>query len=63
MKKIKIEKHKLLLRHLTLDDYDNIAILMEHVYGNLGGAWKADQYAAQVNRFPQDRFALRIMEN
>jgi hypothetical protein len=35
MKKVKTKKHKLLLRHLTLDDYDNIAVLIKHVYGNL----------------------------
>jgi len=58
MKKVKIEKHKLLLRHLTLADYSNIAILMEHVYGNLGGAWKQDQYASQVSRFPQGQIAI-----
>jgi hypothetical protein len=61
MKKVKIEKHKLLLRHLTLDDYDNIAALMEHVYGNLGGAWKQDQYTSQITRFPKGRLPLKIM--
>ena len=58
MKKVKNEKHKLLLRHLTIDDYDNIAALMEHVYGNLGGAWKQDQYASQITRFPQGQIAI-----
>ncbi len=58
MKKVKIEKHKLLLRHLTLADYSNIAVLMENVYGNLGGAWKQDQYASQVSRFPQGQIAI-----
>lgn len=48
MKKDNINKHKLLLRHLTFDDYDNVAILMEHVYDHLGGAWKKDQYASQI---------------
>jgi hypothetical protein len=63
MKKVKIKKHKLLLRHLTLEDYDNIAVLMEHVYGNLGGAWKQDQYASQVTRFLKGRWSLKIMVN
>ncbi len=58
MKKDKIKKHKLLLRHLTLDDYDNIAALMEHVYGNLGGAWKKEQYASQITRFPQGQIVI-----
>ena len=58
MNKVKIQKHKLLLRHLSLDDYDNIAVLMEHVYGNLGGAWKQDQYASQVTRFPEGQILI-----
>ena len=58
MKKVKTQKHKLLLRLLTLDDYDNIAALMVHVYGNLGGAWKQDQYASQLARFPQGQIVI-----
>ena len=58
MKKTKAEKHKLLLRHLTLDDYENLAILMEHVYGNLGGAWKKDQYISQITRFSQGQIVI-----
>jgi len=58
MKKVKTKKHKLLLRLLTLDDYDNLAVLMEYVYGNLGGAWKKDQYASQITRFPQGQIVI-----
>lgn len=58
MKKAKIQKHKLLLRLLTLADYDNIAILMEHVYGNLGGAWQRDQYISQLTRFPEGQIVI-----
>jgi predicted amidohydrolase/GNAT superfamily N-acetyltransferase len=58
MKKTKIKKHKLLLRHLTLDDYEQIAALMDHVYGNLGGAWKKDQYEAQISRFAQGQIGI-----
>lgn len=58
MKKIKNKKHKLLLRHLTLDDYPQIAELMDQVYGNLGGAWKKDQYTAQVQCFPEGQIGI-----
>ena len=58
MKKIKPKKHKLLLRHLTLEDYDNLAVLMEHVYDNLGGAWKKDQYVSQITRFQQGQIVI-----
>ena len=58
MKKTKNKKHKLLLRHLTLDDYPQVAELMDQVYGNLGGAWKKDQYISQVNRFPEGQIGI-----
>lgn len=57
-KKIKLKKHKLRLRLLTPEDYDNIAVLMEHVYGNLGGAWKQEQYLSQLARFPQGQIVI-----
>ncbi|TAN53330.1 MAG: GNAT family N-acetyltransferase [Methylococcaceae bacterium] len=58
MKKDKAKKHKLLLRNLTLDDYGQIAELMNHVYGNLGGAWSKEQYTSQVTRFPQGQMGI-----
>ena len=58
MKKNKHQKHKLLLRHLTEKDYDGIAVLMESVYGNLGGAWKKDQYFSQINRFAEGQIVI-----
>jgi hypothetical protein len=58
MKKTKHKKHKLLLRNLTLDEYDNLAVLMEHVYDNLGGAWKKDQYISQITRFAQGQIVI-----
>ena len=58
MKRNKPKKHKLRLRHLTLDDYDNLAVLMEHVYDNLGGAWKKEQYISQITRFAQGQIVI-----
>lgn len=58
MKKKKLKKHKLLLRHLSLDDYQQIAELMGHVYDNLGGAWKKDQYISQITRFPRGQIGI-----
>ncbi|MGR9086296.1 MAG: GNAT family N-acetyltransferase [Gammaproteobacteria bacterium] len=54
----KLKKHKLILRHLTLDDYGQIGALMDQVYGNLGGAWKKDQYEAQITRFPEGQIGI-----
>ena len=58
MKKAKLKKHKLLLRHLTLEDYPQLAELMDQVYGNLGGAWKKEQYASQIGRFPEGQIGI-----
>lgn len=58
MKKDKINKHKLLLRHLTLEDYPQIADLMDQVYGNLGGAWKKEQYMSQITRFAEGQIGI-----
>ena len=58
MKKPKHQKHKLLLRNLTAEDYDNLAVLMEHVYDNLGGAWKKEQYMSQITRFPEGQIVI-----
>ena len=58
MKKMKPKKHKLRLRHLTLDDYEHLAVLMEHVYDNLGGAWKKEQYVSQITRFQQGQIVI-----
>ncbi|MGR8931437.1 MAG: GNAT family N-acetyltransferase [Gammaproteobacteria bacterium] len=58
MKKEKIKKHKLLLRHLTLEDYRQLAELMDRVYDNLGGAWKKEQYVSQVTRFPEGQIGI-----
>ncbi|MGR8934682.1 MAG: GNAT family N-acetyltransferase [Gammaproteobacteria bacterium] len=58
MKKGKIKKHKLTLRHLTFEDYAQIAVLMDQVYGNLGGAWKKEQYEAQLGRFSQGQIGI-----
>ena len=57
-KKPKQQKHKLLLRNLTVEDYDNLAILMDQVYGNLGGAWTKEQYLSQISRFQDGQIVI-----
>ncbi len=54
----KPKKHKLLLRNLILEDYENLAVLMEHVYDNLGGAWKKEQYISQITHFPEGQIVI-----
>jgi predicted amidohydrolase/GNAT superfamily N-acetyltransferase len=58
MNRIKNKKHKLLLRHLTLEDYPQLAELMDQVYGNLGGAWSKEQYTSQIDKFAEGQIGI-----
>lgn len=58
MKNAKNIKHKLMLRHLTPEDYPQIAEMMDQVYGNLGGAWKNEQYTSQITRFSEGQIGI-----
>ena len=51
-------EHLLELRHLTLDDYDDIKELMDSVYKHVGGAWKPKEYQAQLNMFPEGQICI-----
>lgn len=50
--------HKLVLRHLRIDDYDDVKAIMDRVYANLGGAWSRQQIAAQLARFPEGQICI-----
>ena len=49
---------RLVLRHLTLDDYADIQRLMNVVYAEEGGAWTKQQFIAQLNRFPEGQICI-----
>lgn len=51
-------EHLLELRHLRLDDYDDIKELMDSVYKNVGGAWKPNEYKAQLKMFPDGQICI-----
>jgi hypothetical protein len=51
-------EHLLELRHLTLDDFDDIKELMDDVYQHVGGAWKLREYQAQLNTFPDGQICI-----
>jgi len=38
-KKRRKRTHKLVLRHLTLDDFDYLKAIMDRVYADMGGSW------------------------
>lgn len=53
------EEHHLKLRHIREDDYPDIKEIMDRVYaGGLGGAWKPDQFRAQIHRFPEGQICI-----
>jgi len=52
------EEHRLRLRNLRLDDYDDVREIMDLVYPHMGGAWERDQFAAQINRFPEGQICI-----
>jgi len=51
-------EHKLILRGLTLDDYDDIKQIMDQVYPGMGGAWKPDEYRALIEHFPEGQICI-----
>lgn len=50
-------EHRLRLRHLRLDDYDDVAAIMNHHYPEQG-AWTRRQFAAQFRRFPEGQICI-----
>lgn len=52
------EKHKLELRHLTLEDYDGIVALQDEIYSAMGGHWPLKKFQAQLDVFPDGQFCL-----
>jgi len=53
------DSHRLILRQTTLDDYDDIAVIMEKVYpGSLDGAWNRAQFESQIQRFPEGQICI-----
>lgn len=51
-------EHKLTLRHLQMEDYDDLVVLMNEVYPDLGGVWPKDQYKAQLTAFPDGQICI-----
>lgn len=51
-------EHKLSLRHLRLDDYDNLKKVMDRVYQGLGGAWSKKKFTAQLTVFPEGQICI-----
>lgn len=52
------QEHNLNLRHLLLDDYEDLKQLMDAVYPGLGGAWTKKQFRAQLKIFPDGQIGI-----
>ncbi|MCA9773323.1 MAG: bifunctional GNAT family N-acetyltransferase/carbon-nitrogen hydrolase family protein [Myxococcales bacterium] len=50
--------HKLELRSTRIEDYDDIKEIMDRVYPTMGGAWKREQIASQISRFPEGQLCI-----
>ncbi len=55
---LKAHRHRLVLRTLTLDDYDAIREMMDTAYDRAGGAWTAEQFRSQLARFPEGQICI-----
>lgn len=54
----KKNSHKLVLRHLTQEDYDDLKAIMDRVYADMGGAWTRDHIASQLAHFPEGQICI-----
>jgi predicted amidohydrolase/ribosomal protein S18 acetylase RimI-like enzyme len=53
------EQHRLILRQTRLEDYEDVAEIMDKVYpGGLEGAWTREQFESQVQRFPEGQLCI-----
>jgi predicted amidohydrolase/GNAT superfamily N-acetyltransferase len=57
-KKIKDIEHKLNLRNITMDDYDDIKEIMDMVYSNAGGAWTKKELKSMLHYFPEGQICV-----
>ncbi|MCB1733603.1 MAG: hydrolase [Gammaproteobacteria bacterium] len=58
VRKARKREHKLVLRNTRLDDYNDIAALMDRIYPDWGGAWSREQFASQIARFPEGQICI-----
>ena len=52
------EELHLNLRNLTSDDYDQLKVLMDAVYNDIGGAWPRDTIHHLVEQFPDGQICI-----
>lgn len=51
-------EHRLALRHVQPEDYDDIRAIMTRVYTEVGGPWPKRQFLAQLKTFPEGQICI-----
>ena len=51
-------EHKLVLRHLTPDDYPDVKAIMDRVYSEFGGGWVESKFRAQLTAFGDGQIGI-----
>ncbi len=57
-KATKTLRHRLVLRTLRLEDYDELREMMDLAYDRAGGAWLKQQFQSQLARFPEGQICI-----
>jgi predicted amidohydrolase/ribosomal protein S18 acetylase RimI-like enzyme len=57
-KLIRKRAHKLVLRNLRPADYEHVQEIMDLVYPEMGGAWTREQFASQLEHFPEGQICI-----
>ncbi|MFN3405466.1 MAG: GNAT family N-acetyltransferase [Cytophagaceae bacterium] len=53
-----IEQHRIHLRNISLDDYDQIKEIMDQVYSNAGGSWTKTEFKSMLKHFPEGQIGI-----
>lgn len=53
-----VSTHKLEIRNLTMEDYDDVHYIMKKAYAGMGGAWSPDEYAGLLSMFPEGQICI-----
>ncbi|GIX30992.1 MAG: hydrolase [Porticoccaceae bacterium] len=51
-------EHRLVLRQLTPEDYEDVKAIMDRIYAGMGGGWKKREYLALLAKFPEGQFCI-----
>lgn len=51
-------EHVLLLRNLTVSDYDDLKHIMDTLYPGMGGAWPKEKFLSQLTVFPEGQICI-----